>query len=79
MPAAGTSKPGAGYSDTDIGLLKAFHVTESKYFQFRGDFLNTFNNVQLGHPNINYPSATFGLINTSQPARQIQFALKFYY
>ncbi len=56
-----------------------FHLTESKYFQFRGDFLNAFNNVQLGHPNTNFPSSTFGLINTSQPARNIQFALKFYY
>jgi hypothetical protein len=70
---------GAGYADTDIGLLKSIHITESKYFQFRGDFLNAFNNVQLGHPNTNFPSATFGLINTSQPARNIQFAFKFYY
>jgi hypothetical protein len=70
---------GAGYSDTDIGLMKNIHITESKFFQFRGDFLNAFNNVQLGHPNTNFPSATFGLINTSQPARNIQFALKFYY
>jgi Carboxypeptidase regulatory-like domain len=70
---------GPGYTDTDIGLLKNIHITESKYFQFRGDFLNAFNNVQLGHPNTNFPSSTFGLINTSQPARNIQFALKFYY
>ena len=70
---------GPGYTDTDIGLLKNFHLTEAKYFQFRGDFLNAFNNVQLGHPNTNSPSPTFGLINTSQPARQIQFALKFYF
>jgi hypothetical protein len=94
MSAAGYSEPatgtfgncplqgpqtGAGYADADIGVLKAFHITESKYFQFRGDFLNAFNNVQLGHPNTNFPSATFGLINTSQPARNIQFAFKFYY
>ena len=67
--------------------LKNIHVTESKYFQFRTDFLNTFNNVQLGHPNVSYncpygqecSSGTFGLINTSQPARNIQFAMKFYF
>ena len=70
---------GAGYADTDLGLLKNVHITESKYIQFRGDFLNAFNNVQLGHPNTNFPSSTFGLINTSQPARNIQFAFKFYY
>ena len=70
---------GAGYSDSDIGVTKNFHLTEAKYFQFRGDFLNAFNNVQLGHPNTNFPSTTFGLVTTSQPARQIQFALKFYF
>jgi hypothetical protein len=70
---------GPGFADTDLGVSKNIHVTESKYFQFRGDFLNAFNNVQLGHPNTNFPSSTFGLINTSQPARNIQFALKFYY
>jgi hypothetical protein len=77
-PAQGP-QTGAGYTDTDIGLLKNIHVTEAKYFQFRGDFLNAFNNVQLGHPNTNFPSSTFGLITTSQPARNIQFALKFYF
>jgi hypothetical protein len=70
---------GPGYTDTDIGLLKAIHLTEAKYFEFRGDFVNAFNNVQLGHPNTNFPSTSFGLITTSQPARQIQFALKFYF
>jgi Carboxypeptidase regulatory-like domain len=77
-PAQGPVR-GPRYTDTDIGLSKDFHLTESKYFQFRGDFLNAFNNVQLGHPNTNFPSSTFGLINTAQPARNIQFALKFYY
>jgi hypothetical protein len=70
---------GPGYTDTDIGLLKSFHLTEAKYFEFRGDFLNTFNNVQLAAPSTTFPSSTFGLVSQSQPARNIQFALKFYY
>ncbi len=78
---------GPGFTNTDLGLMKNFHFTESKYLQFRTDFLNAFNNVQLGHPNVSYScpygqscsSGAFGLINTSQPARNIQFALKFYY
>ena len=78
---------GPGFSNTDLGLMKNFTFTESKYLQFRADFLNAFNNVQLGHPNISYncpfgqqcSSGTFGLITTAQPARNIQFALKFYY
>ncbi len=68
---------GPGYTDTDIGLSKDFHFTEAKYLQFRADFLNAFNNVQLRSPNSNFPSSTFGLVNVSQPARNIQFALKF--
>ncbi|WP_251106734.1 TonB-dependent receptor [Alloacidobacterium dinghuense] len=78
---------GPGFANTDLGLSKNIHFTESKYLQFRTDFLNAFNNVQLGHPGNTYQcsfgqqcsSGTFGLINTSQPARNIQFALKFYY
>jgi hypothetical protein len=70
---------GPGYSDTDIGLSKSFHITEAKYIQFRGDFLNAFNNVQLASPSTTFPSSTFGLVSASQPARNIQFALKFYY
>ncbi len=78
---------GPGFEDTDLGVMKNFHVTESKYVQFRTDFVNAFNNVQLGHPDTNYQcpygqacsSGTFGLVSTSQPARNIQFALKFYY
>ena len=70
---------GPGYSDTDIGLSKSFHITEAKYIQFRGDFLNSFNNVQLAAPSSTFPSTTFGIVSASQPARNIQFALKFYY
>jgi hypothetical protein len=77
-PAQGPDR-GPGYTDTDIGLVKAFHLTEARYFEFRGDFLNTFNNVQLGAPATTFPSSTFGLTSHSQPARNIQFALKFYF
>jgi Carboxypeptidase regulatory-like domain len=71
---------GPGYTDTDLSLLKNFHFTERMYLQFRTDFLNAFNNVQLSHPNVNFPSSTFGLINTSMDTpRNIQFALKFYF
>jgi len=71
---------GPGFFNSDIGVMKNFHFTEAKYLQFKSDFLNAFNNVQLGHPNTNFPSSgAFGLINTSQPARNVQFALKFYY
>jgi hypothetical protein len=72
---------GPGFFNADIGLMKNFHFTEAAYVQFRADFLNAFNNVNLGVPDTNFSttSSTFGRINTSQPARNIQFALKMYF
>jgi hypothetical protein len=72
---------GPGYFDADIGLMKNFHFTEAAYLQFRADFLNAFNNVNLGMTNTNFSttSTTFGDVSTSQPARNIQFALKVYF
>ena len=73
---------GPSYTDTDLSFLKNFQFTERMSMQFRTDFINAFNNVQLSHPNVNYaPSpSTFGLVNTSmQTPRNIQFALKFFF
>ena len=80
---------GPGLFNADIGLMKNFHFTEAAYLQFRADFLNAFNNVNLGHPDTNFSttSSTFGQIGPqtapgqaiSQPARNIQFALKVYF
>jgi hypothetical protein len=78
---------GPGYFSADIGLMKNFHFTEAAYLQFRTDFLNAFNNVNLGHPDTSFSatSGTFGQIGpavgspASQPARNIQFALKMYF
>jgi Carboxypeptidase regulatory-like domain len=72
---------GPGYFDADIGLMKNFHFTEATYVQFRTDFLNAFNNVNLYHPNNGWSASpgTFGQINVSEPARNIQFALKMYF
>jgi hypothetical protein len=72
---------GPGYFNADIGLMKNFHFTEATFLQFRTDFLNAFNNVNLGVPDTNFSTTTttFGRINTSQPARNIQFALKIYF
>jgi hypothetical protein len=79
-PAQGPDN-GPGYFDADIGLMKNFHFTEATFVQFRSDFLNAFNNVNLGVPDTNFSTttSTFGRINTSQPARNIQFALKLYF
>jgi hypothetical protein len=70
---------GPGYYNWDASIQKDFHVTERFKVQFRTDFLNTFNRVNLAVPNTTVQTSTTGLIQASQPARNIQFALKLFY
>jgi hypothetical protein len=81
---------GPGYFDADLSVQKNFPISESMRFQFRVDFMNV-----LNHPNFNAPGTScgntvtdnncgatpyaMGVLNTTQDARQLQFALKFYY
>ena len=69
---------GPGYADVDLGLLKNIQMTERFKLQFRSDFVNAFNHVNLNAPNTGVGSG-MGLIQSSQPSRNIQFALKLYY
>ena len=73
------------YSDVDLSLHKDFPITERFRVQFRTDFINAFNHVQLNAPNMglslgtsSQPS-TMGQITSAQPPRNIQLALKLYY
>lgn len=69
---------GPGYFDADFSVQKNFLFSESKRLQFRADFLNATN-----HPSFNAPSTSTGVgmgeLTTTQSARQLQFALKFYF
>ncbi|ABF39428.1 hypothetical protein Acid345_0423 [Candidatus Koribacter versatilis Ellin345] len=70
---------GPHYTDADISMQKNFPITERYRLQFRADFLNAFNHPNFAHPDNTVGDTTFGLITGTQDARQIQFALKFYF
>jgi hypothetical protein len=70
---------GPGYVDVDISMQKNFPISETMKFQFRTDFLNAFNHPNFATPNFSFGTATFGVSNATQDARQLQFALKFYF
>jgi len=70
---------GPGYYNWDASLQKNFQMTERFKLLFRTDFLNMFNHVNLAVPNTTVQSSTTGVVQASQPARNIQFALKLYY
>jgi hypothetical protein len=69
---------GPHYTDVDMSLHKDFPLTERFKLQFRTEFINAFNHVQLNAPNMNLGS-NMGQVTSAQPPRNIQFALKLYY
>jgi hypothetical protein len=75
---------GAGLATTDFSLAKKFNLSERVGLQFRAEFFNAFNRVNLNTPNpVVYtaatggPSPTAGVItSTATSSRQIQLGLK---
>jgi hypothetical protein len=86
---------GPPYSRVDFSIFKNFPIKENVYLQFRTEFFNIANHPTFNAPNFggngvvgvsgsgNYTSSTFGEIGSTRTnpydARQIQFALKFYF
>ncbi len=74
---------GPGEQNIDAGLAKTFRITESQNVEFRAEFINALNHPILDAPHnggintLNPDSGTIGQINTSEGARNIQFALKY--
>jgi hypothetical protein len=60
----------------DAGLMKNFRFQERRYVQFRWEFFNAFNDVNLGNPVLNIGQANTGVITSAGAARQMQLALK---
>lgn len=77
-PAQGPVR-GPGYGNVDLSVQKDFVFTERIKLQFRSDFLNAFNRVNLNSPANTALGDNMGVINSSADPRVIQFALKLYY
>ena len=77
-----TQVNGPGYKDFDFSVFKSFKVTEGSHAEFRAEAFNLTNT-----PSFNLPSNTdykdtvhFGEItSTRSTARELQFALKYYF
>ncbi|WP_449727807.1 hypothetical protein [Granulicella paludicola] len=74
---------GAAFYDFDLSLVKDTpfgkrrSVSELMNVQFRAEFFNIFNVVNMGLPSNTILGSGFGLINrTAGSSRQIQFSLK---
>ncbi|HTW80547.1 MAG TPA: carboxypeptidase regulatory-like domain-containing protein [Terracidiphilus sp.] len=76
------------YNDVDLSLFRDFHIGlgEARYFEFRAESFNLFNNVVFGVPDTTSTDTTFGQVlgerlgqNNLPATRQLQMSLKFYY
>jgi hypothetical protein len=67
---------GPGLKTFDFSVLKFFTITERQNIEFRSEFINLTNTPILNSPNAGLGS-TLGLLQSSQGARNIQFALKY--
>lgn len=69
---------GPGLVGLDLSAEKSFAFTEKRKVTFRSDFVNA-----LNHPILNSPGtglgANLGVLQSSQPGRTIQLALKLYF
>ena len=90
-----TQVPGPGFKRVDLSFFKDFPIKERFRLQFRTEIFNIANHPNFNAPNFggngvvaisgsgNFDSGTFGQIGSTRDApydaRQIQFALKFYY
>ncbi len=68
---------GPGFHQWDFSASKTFRFTESKDLQFRAELFNIFNHANFGLPNNDLKSQNFGQIQSAQPGRLVQLALKF--
>jgi hypothetical protein len=69
---------GPGLTTFDLSVQKQFQFSEDKRLEFRTEFINLTNTPILNSPSTGL-GGELGRLGSSQGARNIQFALKFYF
>ncbi len=67
---------GPAFTNFDVSLTRAFHLTERMRLQFRAECFNVANKTNLGLPIADLNSPNFNQILTAGSPRLLQFALK---
>ncbi|MGB6405058.1 MAG: hypothetical protein WBF26_19615, partial [Candidatus Sulfotelmatobacter sp.] len=72
---------GPGLIDWDFSVHKKIPISDTKYFQFRGEIFNVFNHTNYSNPDGGFSDGptSFGKIATAGDPRLLQFALKFFF
>jgi hypothetical protein len=82
----GNEKPNTLVTDwgrnLDLSLFRQFHIGlgEKRYFEFRAEAFNVFNNVVFSYPDSGIGDANYGKVTGQMNGpRQLQLGLKFYF
>ena len=67
---------GPGDSTTDLAVMRYVGLGPRMRLQLRGEFFNTFDQVNFNKPVTNISSTTFGRITGAGPGRVVQLAAK---
>jgi len=67
---------GPGLVNFDLSAFKNFRIVEGMTAQFRAEFFNAFNNVNLNNPSTGIGDPRFGRITGAGSSRAIQLGLK---
>jgi hypothetical protein len=70
---------GPGVFNWDFGVFKSIPLHENWRLQFRGEFFNIFNRVNLLDPRVSLSAAGFGSIRGASDPRIAQLALKIFF
>jgi hypothetical protein len=70
---------GPGYANADLSIFKAFRMpfAESHRLEFRAEFFNSFNRVNLSNPNTALTNSLFGRITGANDPRILQLGLRY--
>jgi hypothetical protein len=68
---------GPGYANLDLGIFKAFAITETHSLQFRAEAFNALNRANFGNPVTRLASPSVGMIQSAGSARIVQLGLKY--
>jgi hypothetical protein len=69
---------GDSFVNLDVALSKGFAITDKQRLDFRTEFFNALNRANFGIPIRTLGSPAFGsAVETANPARVVQFALKY--
>lgn len=70
---------GPGLSNIDLSIFKAFAMpySERHKVEFRAEFFNALNHVNLNNPSTNFSSSVFGQITSARGPRILQFGLRY--